>query len=144
MRLFEKQTEEEVEKDRWKGIRVIDVDEDKQNEPRELLCALSFFFRHHLQLRDIKLYASMKGKRKSQPPSYREQAPTQSARRSAAPAPPSKSVAGSTGSGFAFFSSGPEAEAIATKEAAAVLLWPRKLRGMSRGADEEGRMRRPL
>lgn len=91
----------------------------------------------------------MKGKRKSQrPPSYREQAPTQSARRSAAPAPPSKSVAGSTGSGFAFFSSGPwpleEAEAIATKEeAAAVLLWRRKLRGI-RGADEEGQMRRPL
>ena len=73
---------------------------------------------------------------------YREQAPTQSARRSAAPAPPSKSVAGSTGSGF-FFSSWPplEEEAIVTKEEAAVL-W-RKLRGI-RGAEDEGRMRRPL
>ena len=44
------------------------------------------------QLRDIKNYFHP----------HREQAPTQSARRSAAPAPPSKSVAGSTGSGCCF------------------------------------------
>ena len=78
---------------------------------------------------------------------YREQAPTQSARKSAAPAPPSKSVAGSTGSGFFFsFSSWPPAlEEEAITATADAVLW-RKRRGI-RGADDdddEGRMRRPL